>query len=200
MPEDFDENADIGDDDEAPKARNELIYCVGRIYREDVNQRTNRVYTSPKWVYEKWNQVVTSAKHPKVQQTLADLYLQSINDQKYYAEQIKEAHQKLADAAEERKQAAIAAAKKKGGKNKKGGDERETPAPEESKSRAPSTLEASTIEPKFNLHLPSQFSQSLASKFSRRFVFGPLEFSHLDQELDSEAARKMITEMLEASE
>ena len=89
LPEDYNEDGEGADEDEdAPKQRNELIYVVGRVYREDVHPRTNRVYGSPKWIYEKWNQVVTSAKFPNIHQTLADLYLRSINDQKFYAEQI----------------------------------------------------------------------------------------------------------------
>ena len=89
LPEDYNEDGEGADEDEdAPKQRNELIYVVGRVYREDVNPRTNRIHGSPKWIYEKWDQVVTSAKFPNIHQTLADLYLRSINDQKFYAEQI----------------------------------------------------------------------------------------------------------------
>lgn len=57
LPEDFLEGAadEENDDPEAgPKARNEVIYLVGRIYKEDLHFRTKKPQES-KWIYEKWN-------------------------------------------------------------------------------------------------------------------------------------------------
>ena len=115
----------------------------------------------------------------------------------------------MADAAEEKRQAAIAAASKKkaASKGKKGKEEeRETPAPEEKPNGRSSQLKSALdepveeVEPKFDLFLPTEFSQALKRKFGRRFTFGPIHFNGLDQEFDEEKARQMVIDALQASE
>ena len=56
VPEGYDESP--ANDDEEDSQRNELIYISGRIYREDQNLKTGEAYDQPKWIYEKYNQVV----------------------------------------------------------------------------------------------------------------------------------------------
>lgn len=46
--------------DEETEGRNEIIYVAGRVFIEHSDVRTGKVYEKPKWIYERFNQVVTS--------------------------------------------------------------------------------------------------------------------------------------------
>jgi hypothetical protein len=127
LPEGFEETAeDAEDEDGNPKARNELIYLAGRVHCE-VNKKTQ----AKEWIYEKWNQVVTSDKYPDICKTLTDLNKAAVDEVAGYEEQIQQAQHKLTEAAEEKRQAAIAAAQKKSKATKKGAkkDEDRDPTP-----------------------------------------------------------------------
>jgi hypothetical protein len=56
VPEGYDESP--ANDDEEESQRNELIYISARIFREDKNVKTGELHPQPKWIYEKYNQVV----------------------------------------------------------------------------------------------------------------------------------------------
>lgn len=91
LPEGFEEIA--GEEDELdengePKARKEVIYIAGRVYKEEVNPKNKRPYAYPKWIYERYNQVVTSEKFPQLEKTLANLYKNAVEEVKEYDSQI----------------------------------------------------------------------------------------------------------------
>lgn len=111
VPEGYEESPAA--DDEEGEARNELLIVAGRIFSEYEDARSGRVYSRPKWIYEKYNQAVTTAKYPNFHQTLADLYRSANDELAEYAELCEKAKVQLEKAAEERRQAAMAAAAKK---------------------------------------------------------------------------------------
>lgn len=87
VPEDYvegnpeDESPEVDADER--KVRNELVYLAGRIYCEvDKKSGVN------KWIYEKWNQLVTSEKYPNIDQKMADLYKHTMDEVAGYDEQI----------------------------------------------------------------------------------------------------------------
>lgn len=61
------------------------------------------------------------------------------------------------------------------------------------------TNEQTEPDVNYDLFVPAQFSAALRQKVGRKFTFGPVEFSGLDKELDSEAARKLVVDTLEQS-
>jgi hypothetical protein len=145
-----------------------------------VNKKTQK----HKWIYERWNQVVTSDKYPDICSTLLDLQKSTTEEVANYEEQIVNAQHKLAEAAEERRQAAIAAAQKKQKATKKGAkkeeERNETPVLDETnKSRNRSALESEQGEVNWDLSKPTQFTAALKSKIQHRFTFGPIEFNDL---------------------
>lgn len=185
LPEDYQETLEANDDEDAlPNSRNELIFIAGRVYREDFNPRTKKAQ-APKWIYERLNQVTTSQKFPDIHKTLADLCKSASEEVEFYDSEIKHAQEKLAAAAEERKAAAIAAAAKKKASTKKGKKEehpvevhQEDSKPAVSRNMLPGTLEEDDQD--LDLFNPDQFLKAIRQKFSRRFTFGPVEFSGLD--------------------
>lgn len=139
-------------------------------------------------------------------ETLAGIYKSALDEVKGYDSQIAAAQTRLAEAAEEKRQAAIAAAAKKKNAVKKGNkkdeERNETPAPEEPKANGRKSVlegESDSGAQNWDLFLPSQFAQALKHKFTRRFTFGPVEFSNLDQGMDSIQGRQLVTDALEQS-
>jgi hypothetical protein len=53
VPEGYEESPAA--DDEEGEARNELLIVAGRIFIEYEDARSGRVYSRPKWIYEKYN-------------------------------------------------------------------------------------------------------------------------------------------------
>jgi hypothetical protein len=206
VPDDYVEGDPADEEAEDPadrKVRNELIYLAGRLYCEK-NEKTGAL----KWIYEKWNQLVTSDKYADgIHNSLNDLYKNTMEELAGYEEQIAAAHQRMAEAAEEKRQAVIAAQSKKkatGGKKKKGDDDqRETPAPEDKPNGRDSMLKSAADDEEddvqYDLFRPSEFSMALKKKFGRRFTFGPVDFNDLNKEFDGDAARKMVVDALEKS-
>ncbi len=91
LPDGFEEA--VGEEDELdengePKARKEVIYIAGRVYKEEVNPKNKKPYAYPKWIYERYNQVVTSEKFPQIEKSLANLYRSSVYEVKEYENQI----------------------------------------------------------------------------------------------------------------
>jgi hypothetical protein len=180
LPEDYNEAGAADEEAEAdePKTRNELIYIAGRIYCEEDPKSGHR-----NWIYERYNELVTSDKHPELEQELANLYRRAIQEQQGYQEQIRAAHQRINEAAEERRQAAARdAAKKKSSKKGKGKDEeRETPAPDDGrKSQMTHNSQNEEVEIQYDLNAPNEFAAALKKKIGRRFTFGPITFTDLD--------------------
>lgn len=119
VPEDYKETVE-GEDEDQPSVRNELVYIAGRVYKEDVDQRTKKAHKTPKWIYERYNQVITTQKFPDFQNTLADLQRNADEEVNFYESEIRAAQEKLQVVAEEKKAAALAAAAKKKAAIKKG--------------------------------------------------------------------------------
>ena len=72
IPDDYNESPDNADDGEEPK-RNELIYVVARVFREEADAWTNKPLKASRWVYERYNQVFTSEQYPNISETLSKL-------------------------------------------------------------------------------------------------------------------------------
>lgn len=62
VPEGYDESPADEDD----SSRNELIFVAGRLFKEEVYPKTGEALETPKWIYEKYNQVTTSSKFPNI--------------------------------------------------------------------------------------------------------------------------------------
>ena len=94
MPEGFEDEAAEGEAEEGEeegegKKKNEIIYLAGRIFREEPPAKPARAgdetpnsqedEPQPKWIYEKWNQAISTSKYPQIEKTLADLHFKARN-------------------------------------------------------------------------------------------------------------------------
>jgi hypothetical protein len=74
VPEDYNEGeapaADEDDADAEPVKRNELVYVVGRLYRDEAMEKRK---PGAKWVYEKWSRVTTSEMFEDIASELAGI-------------------------------------------------------------------------------------------------------------------------------
>lgn len=55
-------------------------------------------------------------------------------------------------------------------------------------------------EIQFDLNAPNEFAAALKKKIGRRFTFGPITFTDLDQPIDAEATRQLVQDMLNGTE
>lgn len=195
LPEDYqgEDNAEGGaeqedgaGDGEAGK-RNEIIYLAGRIYRDAAADALPLLddgkQPTPNWIYERWNQVVTSDAYPNIANTLAGLYCSTKEEAVEYDRRIKQANEAVNRAAEERRQAQLAAMAKKVSKKKGKTKDADADEPDgitrEGESK---TYENETTgeEKSLDLFVPEQFSEALRTKTPRSFVFGPVLFDKLN--------------------
>ena len=109
-----------------------------------------------------------SSERGDLAELVASMYSRSESELKDQAEQIHQARQKVIIQEEERK-AAAAAKKKPGAKPKKD----EEPKEEEKPQGPPPKRE-------LDLSNPQDFAEALKEQIPRPFVFGPIEFSELD--------------------
>jgi hypothetical protein len=112
---------------------------------------------------------------------MATLYHRAEAELKAQNESIHEARQKVIQNEEERRAAAAAAAaKKKSGKNAK-----KEVVDDEKKEDKPS---GPPPKAELNLMNPVDYAEALKEKIGRPFIFGPVQFNHLDQpeEFDGE--------------
>lgn len=77
-----DEDAD-GDDTER-KARNELIYIAGRVYRSE-----------NKWIFEQFHHVTTTEQFPDIAKSLGDLLMRAKKESSDYETKMAAAKEKI---------------------------------------------------------------------------------------------------------
>lgn len=120
MGEDEEEEEAAADEDEEDgegKAKNEMIFLAGRLYREDIEIRQppapepkdgeeavpqEKMYKT-KWIYERWNKVVNSSEFYDVAGQLGDLLKRSRREIMSNKERVREAKMQVMKAAEEKK-------------------------------------------------------------------------------------------------
>ena len=222
--EEGEENQEEEGSDAEPKAKKETIFLCGRLYREDIEiPQARQEQTSPregeksisqeevaepepkyktKWVYERWNKVVTSDEFPNVPKQLGEILKSSRQEMRANKDRVREAKQAVLKAAEEKKALAAAlAAKKSKAANKGKGKKDEAPAAEEDDKKMPDvTIESEDGD--FDLNNPQEFMKALAKECPRPFTFGPIEFNQLnmsdaDQPFDYEEAKQRIIDSLD---
>merc|ERR1719469_62156 len=179
--EDGEEEAVEEDEDEdgEGKQTKETIFLAGRLYREDTIIKSpepsssitprdtsgadiedeNTVIT--KWIYERWNKVVTSDNFPDIAKSMGSLLQRSEEEVNSNAERIKEAKDVLVRAAE----------------NKKGKKD-DAIMEDEQKTTIRATEEDEVGD--LNLNDPEDFAKALNKEVPRPFTFGPIEFGELD--------------------
>ena len=185
-----DEEAEDGEE----PVKKEHIFLAGRLYREDTELRQSpppepkegeepapvpeKKYKT-RWIYERWNKVVSSADFPDVAKRLGGLYNSARKEVRSNKERVKEAKAAVIRAAEEKKALLAAAAAKKAKAAKKGGKKtEEAPAEEEDKKQVQVT--APSEDGDLNLNDPADFAKALTKEVPRPFTFGPIEFSELN--------------------
>ena len=130
MGEDEEEEEAAADEDEEDgegKAKNEMIFLAGRLYREDIEIRQppapepkdgeeavpqEKMYKT-KWIYERWNKVVNSSEFYDVAGQLGDILKRSRREIMSNKERVREAKMQVMKAAEEKKALLAQAALKK---------------------------------------------------------------------------------------
>ena len=164
-PEGFDEDAPVEDPTEDQPERPYVTYVAGRLFLE----RNGR------WVYEAYHHCFLSDKYPNgLPETMGEIYQRSEEEVKYHQEEIQRAKDKVAANEEERRMAAKAAAsKKKGGKNAPKQKEEE----EEKREEKP----VHVVKKDLDLFIPKEFGLALQEKITRPFIFGPVEFTGLNE-------------------
>ena len=125
-----DAEADEDEEEGETKTKKETIFVAGRLYREDIEIKGEpEVASEPvaegeapkvpeseyktKWIYERWNKVITSADYPDLPGAMAKLLLQSRTEVDQHKSRVREAREAVLKAAEEKKAALAAAAAKK---------------------------------------------------------------------------------------
>ena len=153
-------------EEEGDGPRKEITYVAGRLFLE----RNGR------WVYEGYHHCFTNEKvSGDLVETLGAVYQRSEEEVKFQAEEIQRARDKVAANEEERRQAAkTAAAKKKGGKGKKDQVKEE----EEEKREEKVVVQ---VKKELDLFLPKEFAMAVQQKIPRPFIFGPVEFTNLNE-------------------
>lgn len=131
-----------------------------------------------KWIYERWNKIVTSDTFPNIAKSMGDLLIRSSEEVTSQKEKIREAKEVVIRAAEEKKAQLAAAAAKKAKATKKGGKKEDQPADDEDKNQASKTLQSEDGD--LNLNDPEDFAKALSREVPRPFTFGPIEFNELN--------------------
>lgn len=162
------------DDEGAGKAAATITYVAGRIFFD------TRI-PNGKWVYESFNHCFSSEKFDNgdVAAHFAGIYQRSEQEFTDQAQEIRDARSRVIANEEERKiQAAASAAKKKA--PSKNANKKDTSALDDDKrdddKKGPPPKKA------LDKNFPNDFGEILKDQIPRPFVFGPIEFNHLDQE------------------
>lgn len=204
------------DEDGEANTKKETIFLCGRLYREDIEQpqakqpepkegedavEPEKKYKT-KWVYERWNKVVSSGEFPDVPAQLGKVLKDSRNELKTNKDRVKEAKTAVLKAADEKKAlaAALAAKKSKAANKGKGNKKDDAPAEEEERKVPDFTIESEDGD--YDLNNPAEFSKALLKECPRPFTFGPIEFTDLnlnDKEspLDYDESKQRIIDSLD---
>jgi hypothetical protein len=202
LPEGFEDAAE--DEGEDAPAKGELIYIIGRIYCELVQppaQEGQEVEPYTKWVYEKYNKCVSSARFPDMVDFLSHMNNKARADVLDQQKRIEKAKEDLIRIAEEKRQAQLAALAKK---NEKGGAKKKPAGKKEEEEQKtieiPKEVPKPQVAEKRELDLtdPRDFAEAVREKVQRPFTFGPIDLEGLDSaEFDMASAYDLIIETLE---
>ena len=180
-----------------------MLYIIGRIYCDLVQPEQNEQETQPytKWIYEKFNKCISTARFPDLIEFLSKMHCQARTEIVDQTRRIERAKEELIRVAEEKRQAQLAALAKK---NEKGGAKKKPTGKKEEEEQktieVPKEIPKPQVEEKRELDLtnPDDFAQALREKVPRPFTFGPIELEGLDSdEFDMNAAYDMILNYLE---
>ncbi len=181
------DEASAGDDGEEVKGKT-FTYVAGRIFFDHTgNQR---------WVYEQFNHVFANDRFEKEGSDLSGKFAQIFHrsEQELFEqkEQIKEARQKVIQNEEERRAAAAAAAAKK----KSGKQAKKEVVEDDKRDDKP---QGPPPKPELDLLKPADFAEALKERIGRPFIFGPVEFNHLNlpEEFNAEAYRLQVSQTLD---
>lgn len=184
LPEGFEEDVAVEVEEGEEAQRKSASYFGGRIFKEGET-----------WLYESYGHVFTSEQHPDLISSLSKLYKETRQEHQQQSEQIKVAKEALLakQEEEEKRNAARAAAQNKKGKKGKKAEAKPEEVPEEEKK----VEQKEEAKKELNLHLPKEFREAIEEKVPDNFIFGPVTFKNLDNELfDEEKAREAVLEAL----
>ena len=169
-PEGFDEDATVASEEAEPASSPSITYIAGRIFLDKNNR----------WVYESYNQAFTSDKHPTLIEKLAEIHQTGEEEVKFQKNELQRCKEQLTELHEERRLAAVAAAaKKKPGK--KGSKEARKQEEEEEPVKEELPLILKDQEPKnYDIFRPLDYIEILKEKIPRPFIFGPVDFTDID--------------------
>ena len=210
-----DEEGEENEEEEDNARKVENIFYAGRIYREDIELPSDPVPApaegeepakpekkyKTKWIYERWNRIISTKDYPNMPARLGGLLKDSRQEVRSQKMRIKEAREAVARAAEEKKALLAAAAAKKAKAAKKGGKKQEE-APAEEEAKGNKTMTAQSDDGDLNLNDPKDFAKALSKEAPRPFTFGPIELGDLNPEtatkaFDDEKNRKKVIESLD---
>ncbi len=105
LPDGFEDQPDASEEDSPNKG--ELLYIIGRIYcdlvKPDENDKEAQPYT--KWIYEKFNKCISSARFPDLIESLSQLHCRARTEIVDQQRRIERAKEELIRIAEEKRQA-----------------------------------------------------------------------------------------------
>jgi hypothetical protein len=184
------------ENEDAPPKQNDLVYVLGVLYCEKVDQKTK----AGTWVFESYKNALQSRdfNFADVGEQIGQMYSRALLDSEEQIKMLDDAGNALKRSMDARRREEEEKAKKAKKPKGKKTDEK----PSEDVSQQYQSVNSSKKEETFDTTTQDGFEKALRHHVRRPFLFGPIVFEGLDLDdaatpFDAESERKRVTDLLE---